>query len=247
MHTVANPADVPCKICEGPSGLFGLVDFSKNCEEITDIALSGLPVYYRRCRNCGFIYTTDFDHWTAEDWSANVYNDDYITFDPEYVEKRPAQNAKMLINTFKPRTPPVRLLDYGSGTGHLAKILNESGFDAADFDPFVDPKARPQGLFDVVTAFEVMEHTPTPLDTLRDIASFLNPNGVIIYSTTVAPPIITTVGVAWKYISPRNGHVSIHTTESLQILHSQVGLNFSSFSNAFHIGFTDFADFTRLV
>ena len=52
-----------CKCCGKPADLFGVVDFHKSCEDRRGppLPLSGVPIYYYRCPNCGFLFTTAFD------------------------------------------------------------------------------------------------------------------------------------------------------------------------------------------
>ena len=47
----ASAEPVPCKICDDPAPLYGVVDFNRNCEipNGVKLALSGTPIYYRRC------------------------------------------------------------------------------------------------------------------------------------------------------------------------------------------------------
>jgi hypothetical protein len=63
MFMVVTPETRDCKICSGPSPLFGVVDFHKSCIEAQGnrLPLSGRPIYYRRCVNCGFAFTDEFD------------------------------------------------------------------------------------------------------------------------------------------------------------------------------------------
>ena len=44
----------------GRRRLYGLLDFNKNCEIYRNNALgiSGVPIYYHRCPECRFIFTT---------------------------------------------------------------------------------------------------------------------------------------------------------------------------------------------
>ena len=69
-----------CKCCGAAAALFGVVDFSKNCRELDGFFLpvSGIPIYYYRCPDCDFIFTTFFDDFTDEDMKAHIYNDDYL-------------------------------------------------------------------------------------------------------------------------------------------------------------------------
>src|SRR4029077_19221737 len=44
----------------------------------------------------------------------------------------------------------------------LARALAEEGFQATTYDPLTAFSARPQGRFDLITCFQVMEHLPFP-------------------------------------------------------------------------------------
>ena len=56
-----------CKICGGTTALYGVVDLNKSCEEHRGfrLPLAGIPVYYRRCAGCGFLFTDAFDDCTG--------------------------------------------------------------------------------------------------------------------------------------------------------------------------------------
>ena len=103
LQPIASADPVACKVCQGPSPLFGVIDFHKSCIEAQGkrLPFSGYPVYYRRCTVCSFTFTTAFDAWTHEDFREQIYNDDYIVVDPDFVELRPTTNAKVISATFK--------------------------------------------------------------------------------------------------------------------------------------------------
>ena len=69
--------ETPCKCCGALAFLYGVVDFHKNCEiyRRNVLEISGVPIYYHRCPECGFIFTTAFDHFTNEDFQQYVYNE----------------------------------------------------------------------------------------------------------------------------------------------------------------------------
>jgi hypothetical protein len=58
----ASNAPTACKICAGPAPLYGVVDFHRGCEIPGGkrLPLSGIPVHYRRCTVCGFLFTAAF-------------------------------------------------------------------------------------------------------------------------------------------------------------------------------------------
>ena len=216
-----------CKICAGRCASFDYLDFNKCCDEISPFKFgySGIKIHYLRCERCGLIFTTFFDDWTAADWTRFVYNKDYIKVDPEYAAIRPIHVAHDFARRLR-GAERARILDYGSGAGVWVDRMREQGFtDVTAYDPFSSPE-RPEGLFDIITCFEVIEHSPSPLATLRDMAGMLAEGGCILFSQTPQPDDILTRRGSWWYLAPRNGHVSVYTEETLAIMGRLLGLKF---------------------
>jgi 2-polyprenyl-6-hydroxyphenyl methylase/3-demethylubiquinone-9 3-methyltransferase len=244
-----SPQSVPCKICGATASLYGVVDFHKNCEIVRGrnvLPLSGIPIYYHRCPACRFIFTTAFDKFTSDDFRKHVYNDQYAMVDPDYAEVRPRANAAGLVKMFG-ASKPERLLDYGGGAGVLADSLRAASFSHADtYDPFVSQHAvKPAGRYDCVVSFEVVEHTPTPLATFREMDDVLAKPGLILFSTLVQPAEIEQVGLSWWYAAPRNGHVSLFSRQSLEHVARSMGLTFGSFNDNLHALFRELPDFAK--
>ncbi len=226
-----------CKLCDGASESFDVVDETKFCSELVPyfFGLSGIPVYYHRCIRCGFIFTRHFDNWSKEEFSRRIYNDDYIKVDGEYNNIRPKAMAQSFARAF-PATKNMRVLDYGSGTGEFASLLRSLGFEHVEsYDPFSHPR-RPDGTFDIITSIEVLEHSPAPLNTMEEILSFANDDSIIVLTTALQPDNISQSRGSWWYIGPRNGHVSIHSHRSLVALAKKFGLAVSpGINDEFHV------------
>src|ERR1700753_889039 len=103
MFMVVHPDAHDCKICGGPSPLFGVVDFHKSCIEAQGhrLLLSGRPISYRRCTACGFAFTEEFDDWSAEAFLAHIYNSSYVQVDPDYAAARPLRNAQAVADQLR--------------------------------------------------------------------------------------------------------------------------------------------------
>jgi len=159
--------------------------------------------------------------------------------DPDILGERARLNAKVLADTFKNQASSLKLLDYGGGEGTLASLLEEAGFaKAVTYEPF-NPRftERPTELFNVITCFEVFEHVLSPLDLANDIAGFMAPQSMVIFSTLVQPQNFPSLGVNWRFIRPRNGHISIHSRQSLAMVLQAAGLRLVSFNDALHGAF----------
>ena len=70
-------------------------------QELRDVpkqraGISGVPVYYHRCPECQFIFTTALDQFSKEDFARHVYNDQYSLIDPDYQDARPRHNAALV-------------------------------------------------------------------------------------------------------------------------------------------------------
>lgn len=232
----------PCKICGSNSLLCGLVDFSIcGADRLAGKKIDpyiGVPVYYRQCENCGFVFTTAFDGWSPQDYQRNIYNDDYSRHDPDFMGARPLQWTELICSSF-PELSSKHILDYGSGLGLLAQNLAQRGFqNVHSYDPYnADHEKRllPDSRFDIVLAIEVFEHHPDPVHLIADLDVLLEEDGIIFFSTLLVEPAIIESGISnWWYCAPRNGHISFYSTEALAKLASKKNLSGGSFNNSIH-------------
>ena len=225
-----------CPVCESPSRPYDVVDLNKSCEEQRGkfLPLAGVPIYYYLCQSCGFCFAPEFSSWPLEEFESKIYTDAYITVDPDYLENRPRDNAQLLTQLFGVSRTSIRHLDYGGGNGLLSKLLVDSGWESSSYDPFVDRQVQINdlGKFDLISAFEVFEHVPTPSRLIGDLASLIKDDGLVIFTTLISEGNIDPAKrLSWWYASPRNGHVSLYTANSLALLGAKKGFQYASFSN----------------
>ncbi|MBN9560037.1 MAG: class I SAM-dependent methyltransferase [Alphaproteobacteria bacterium] len=224
-----------CKCCGGHAEFFLCVDSSRTCEDRHQPPFppSGIGVDYARCDTCQFIFTEYLDSLTEGEIGSLIYNSEYIRADPEFAEIRPALVADMLVDLFGAHRTAIEALDYGGGAGLLARLAQERGFARYDsFDPFFGDENGPDRQYELVTAFEVVEHSRDPLATFQEALSYVRPDGVLFFTTQLQP---SDVGPNWWYIAPRNGHVSLHSAHSLRALAQRCGARVISLSDAAHI------------
>jgi SAM-dependent methyltransferase len=224
----------PCKCCGAMAKIFGVLDLVQNVGP-TKMDKCGVPIYYHRCDACGYLFTLAFDQFTHEDFARLIYNETYGQLDLGYDFSRAKDNAHLIAENF-PGTKNLKVLDYGGGTGKLAAYLRQAGFTSVEtYDPFVaEFSTKPTTKYDLVTCFEVVEHTTTPAEPFHVMADFLGPGGMVLFSTQLQPPDVIQQGMNWWYLNPRTGHVSTHTRQSIGLLIQPLDLNFTSFNDLYH-------------
>jgi SAM-dependent methyltransferase len=215
------------------------VDLNKSCEESRGrfLPLAGVPVYYLVCGKCGFAFAPELYGWTLEEFSSRIYNDEYVLVDPDYIEARPRANAEHLQSLIGDKGRSLRHLDYGGGHGLLSDLLRDSGWQSMSYDPFVDREVSVAdlGKFDLITAYEVFEHVPDVRGLATNLATLLDQDGITLFSTLISNGnLARNQRITWWYASPRNGHISLFSKESLYFLATREGMNFGSFSPNMH-------------
>lgn len=122
------------------------------------------------------------------------------------VYKNSGKNSNCLERTalkMFPKTPGLKVLDYGCGSGHFLHVLKEMGCDVTgvDISPNAVQKARESGvtavvgnaetkegfknlaeIYDVIIMLDVLEHTFDPAMVLTNLAELLRSGGCIIAS-----------------------------------------------------------------
>lgn len=245
IETPKPPPDlrsVPCECCGAPALFLDSVDFNKSCEEAYGHYLlkSGKMVDYFLCDACGFGFAPEFREWTRARFSDEIYNEAYVDVDPEYVSKRPTDNANALQQRFGAQKEHIRHLDYGGGSGVLSRVLRENGWDSQSYDPMVDPEKdiADLGTFNFVTAFEVFEHVPDINALVAGLIELCTPDGLIMFSTYCSDGEIQRgQPLTWWYAAPRNGHISLFSQSSLRLMFSRYGFIAHSIDANLHLAF----------
>lgn len=240
LRRLAGEDRVACKICGGETTLYDVLDFAKTCRPQTYLGdPAGVPLYYRRCRDCAFIFTDFFDDFAPEQWRAFVYNEGYHEVDPGYAEARPAENARMVDTLLRGRKHDVIGLDYGGGSGRTCARLREMGYAFDTFDPFGERWLTPEsrGRYNFCTAFEVAEHTPDPRGFVDGIVSMASRERLaILIGTQAHDGVLGEPGrLAWWYAAPRNGHISLYSRQAMELLAHQFHLQYLGLSGRTHL------------
>lgn len=223
-----------CPVCDcSTTRHLGDVDFNRTCEDekAAPFPSAKRPIEYRQCWRCGVSFAPWMLTWPRDRFAREVYNEDYRKADPEADGTRARLNAAAILATYRLMQPRAHL-DYGGGDGALSRILRESGWTSASFDPMVDDR-RPEGTYDFITAFEVIEHVPDVDAFMADILALSGPDTVLMCSTLLHDGVANIVD-SW-YVAPRNGHVMIHSRDSLRWMLGKAGFVIASSNTGNHV------------
>jgi SAM-dependent methyltransferase len=198
-----------CKICDLPAKrLFSLPAGKRSGGPLE---ADGEEVPYYECQSCHFL----FAHHEAD------YGDEYWdTFDP-VSDGRVIETLRLF--TFAGGRPGVSALDYGCGKGHAVKTLRDLGVEAFGADiktPWGDwyyPIERAP-VADIVTACEVVEHFTDPVRSFKHVRTVARES--FAFQTAYYDP--GSCGRDWWYLGPANGHVSLYSARSLEVLAEHV-------------------------
>ncbi len=138
-----------------------------------------------------------------------------------------------------------RFLDWAGGYGTLTRLMRDRGYDFSHTDVYATnmfaqnheaPADWTTESYDLVTAFEVLEHLPNPVADLADVAAVTDR----LLASTVLLPDPPPRPDQWWYYTPESGqHITFYTPRSLELLAKELGYDgvvSGSFVHLFHRG-----------
>jgi len=160
-----------------------------------------------RCLACGFIYQNPCP---SEEERLKSYQH-YLPQAPEEIEAWGRMTEPVFrkgADLIERDMPQGRLLDVGTGYGFFLALMQSRGWEVMGLEasptgarygrkrwglrilsqPW-EKASFPEGEFDVVTAFYVIEHLPDPLAFLREVYRILRPGGMILLRYPHTTPI----------------------------------------------------------
>ena len=174
-----------CPICTGKAEFELLVDI-----------FGELPRKLNRCTVCKSCF------YQNPDWLVRAYSDVISTLDTGISER--ADDIANILTLFSlgSKYQVVKFLDFGGGTGLLARKLRDRGFDWYSTDPLASstiplPGIESTSSFAIVSLIEVLEHIQDPLSCLRSISEVTD---IIFISTQIAT--YNTIDPSWWCLQP---------------------------------------------
>jgi hypothetical protein len=181
-----------CKICDSIA-LFAGSRLGRYRQDTT--------FHYYSCQNCYFSFVgnpwLEFDKIYCIDYYKGKGADPLVDYFSElkypkciirkYEWAGIAKIVKHLVSDIK----EPQYLDYGCGSGGLIRYLSNNfnikgfGFEQGNITSYLNDISllnekdlhEYRNRFDIITAIEVIEHSPDPLFLLKEIRSLLKPNG----------------------------------------------------------------------
>jgi hypothetical protein len=212
------------------------VDFNKSCDSKNSypLGISKIPVPYYCCKLCGFLFTDFCDFYGAKEFKEYIYNEDYIKVDPEYLSARPMRNARLLCDILTTRKNEIIGIDYGGGGGITSAEMRLLGYNYDTLDAFgvTNLKSENHGKYNFCSAFEVFEHLPNPRVALQEIIGMMDNSEKIeiLIGTGLSDDAVSDERrLMWWYASPRNGHISLFSKKSMEIMADNEGCQLDFF------------------
>jgi 2-polyprenyl-3-methyl-5-hydroxy-6-metoxy-1,4-benzoquinol methylase len=208
-----------------------------------------------QCRECGLgrTETASFDPsgYYTEDYFAGGHPDGYADYlGAEPVLRREFARTVEFIRKYCPRG---RLLDVGCAYGFLLQEAKPF-FEVAGIELAEDAAAhgRQSGLnvvagvadestlgqlgsMDVIVLLDVIEHLPSPRDTLALCARHLAPGGIIVITTGDFGSLSARLaGARWRLMTPPQ-HLWFFSGESMRRMAGSLGLKVEHFDHPWKI------------
>jgi hypothetical protein len=177
--------------------------------------LKKYKVTYFQCASCGFLQT-EKPYWLDESYSSAITSLDIglVNRNIKYADII----EDILYNNFNIKS---KFLDFAGGYGMFTRIMRDKGFDFYHEDKHcenifakyftINDLKTENKKFELVTAFELMEHVENPFKELDYIFSMTNS---FLFSTELIPILDLE---SWWYLGGEHGqHISFYTTRSIE-------------------------------
>lgn len=204
----------------------------------------------RRCLRCGLMYLSPRP---TPDTIGQYYPATYTSYRPpiederlsvmRWMRRRKLVKRRQLIEQYS-RQQQGRLLDVGCATGLFLSEMAQSGWQVAGIEPIASAAdyARQRfglhvfqgvlseapfepGTFDVVTFWDVLEHTFSPVEDLAQAARLLRPGGLLALSVPNWHSLERWFfGRYWQGLDPPR-HLYVFTQQTLTALLNQAGFS----------------------
>lgn len=201
---------ISCRLCDAPAERRFSLDL-----------IVRHKVHYYECTKCGSLQTEP-PYWLDEAYA----NSNLARLDTGAAQRN-LTNLGAILSWVK--IAGIRtVVDIGGGDGLFCRLLRDYGVDARLEDRYA-MNTYAQGFDDgprhapiLFTAFEVLEHYPTPKDDLATLFE-TKPESIVVTTT-----LYDGQGPDWWYLTPDSGqHVFFYTRHAMQLIGDRFGYDVS--------------------
>ncbi|MDK9719228.1 MAG: class I SAM-dependent methyltransferase [Trichlorobacter sp.] len=212
-----------CSVCDSATVLFG---------EATVLARH--QAVFLRCPKCGTL-ALENPHWLSEAYSQAITSSD-LGLVARNLEL--SRIVKVLIRLLF--NPAGRFLDYAGGYGLLVRLMRDAGFDFYWHDPYCTNLFASQfrqstagdERFELVTAFEMLEHLELPVQAFDRMFSF---SDNMLCTTLLLPEPAPKPQEWWYYGLEHGQHITFYTRRSLELIAERFGRRFYTNGSGMHL------------
>ncbi|MBU1147869.1 MAG: class I SAM-dependent methyltransferase [Candidatus Omnitrophica bacterium] len=180
---------------------------------------SSSEVFYERlvrCKQCGLIYISPRPR---RELIINGYSS---AQDRQYVSQERGRTVtfKNCLKIIKRLSDKGKLLDIGAASGIFVKVAKDAGYQACGVEPSLwmckiakerygvsvfpgtlEAAGFKDDSFDIITMWDVLEHVPDPMKTLKDVKRVLKPGGLLIVNyPRIDDPLARIFGRKWWFL-----------------------------------------------
>ena len=196
--------------------------------------LQKYPTNYYRCTSCSFVQTDEVT-WLKEAYESAITSLDIGLL---WRNNNLVKEVTPIINICFPEVQ--KMFDYAGGYGAYVRLMRDAGFDFYRQDDYCenifskhfDVTDTTTKKFDLVTAFEVLEHFNDPIN---DIAKIFEYADNAIFSTEISPKDNKDIE-NWWYIAEETGqHIAFYSEASMAIIAKHFNKNYYCKNGNLHI------------
>lgn len=187
---------------------------------------------YVRCPQCGLV-TTPETPWLEEAYSSAIHLAD------SGLLRRAGKMSRLASTIIRfEGLKDGRFLDWAGGYGVFTQMMRDRGHDYWHHDDFatpvfaIDHQDDGEARFDLISAFEVLEHLADPR---RELAGMAARTDRILFTTELLPEPAPKVGEWWYYLPGVGQHITFHTPRSLAVLAADLGFRVTSNGRNWHL------------
>ena len=175
---------IVCNVCEHPQKYENALEAKEIYSNVRKFKDEKFTVW--RCSNCRSLHSKE---------AVNL--DDYYEHYPlkqhivNYATRCAYRNRLRLLRKHGLKKEHT-IIDVGCGQGVFVLFLQQCGYKAFGYDPYVEKYADKKildNLYDIVTSYEAIEHANQPVEFFRQLVQCLRRDGLVVIGTPNADKI----------------------------------------------------------